>query len=358
MAFKGNEKHIFLGGNTPKGFFSYYNHLLPYAKARKIYCIKGGPGTGKSTLMKTVAEAVRSRGADVEYAHCSSDPSSLDAIVIRPASIALVDGTEPHIVDPRYPGAADTIINLGECWDENALRPYKDAIMNTKEKISTEFARAYRYLASARCLCDEAEEIYKKCLLTNRHRIYAEKILYSEFAETPVAEIRGKSRKLFATAITPEGVINYCDTILAGYKVYVVKGYAGDTISQIREIALDRGFDTEEYYCPMYPDTRVEHLLVPALNIAFTTSDRHHGRRGEETEDFDEALSRYLLSQYSEEREFAESESDKLIGKAISAIRKAKELHDILEKYYIPAMDFDKLGTIGEKTVKEILEFI
>lgn len=358
MAFKGREKHIFLGGNTPKGFFSYYNHLLPHTKARKIYCIKGGPGTGKSTLMKTVAEAVRSRGADVEYAHCSSDPSSLDAVIIRPASIALVDGTEPHITDPKYPGAVDTIINLGECWDENALRPYKDAIMSTRHKISLEFSRAYRYLASARCLCDEAEEILKSCLSLNCHRMYAEKILYSEFAEKPIAEIRGNSRKLFATAITPEGVINYCDTILSGYKVYVVKGYVADTLSQIRDIALDRGFDTEEYYCPMYPDSRIEHLLVPALNIAFTTSDRHHGYKGEDTEDFNESLSRYLLGHYSGEREFAESESDKLVGRAISAIKKAKEYHDILEKYYIPAMDFEKLGAIGEKTVKEILEFI
>lgn len=358
MAFKGGEKHIFLGGNTPCGFFSYYNHMLSHTKARKIYCIKGGPGTGKSTLMKTVAEAVRSRGADVEYAHCSSDPTSLDAVIIRPACIALVDGTEPHIVDPKYPGAVDTIINLGSCWDENALRPYKEAIISVKEKISSEFARAYRYLASAKCLCDETEEIYKKCHTTNCHRIYAEKILYSEFAESPIAEVRGRSRKLFASAITPEGVINYCDTILSGYKVYVLKGYVGDTLTVIRDMALDRGFDTEEYYCPMYPDRRIEHLLVPSLNIAFTISDRHHGYKGEETEDFGEYMSRYLLGQCIEERDFAESESDKLVGRAISVIRRAKEHHDILEKYYIPAMDFDGLGEIGEKTVKEILEFI
>ncbi len=358
MAFKGGEKHIFLGGNTPDGFFSYYNYLISPETARKIYCIKGGPGTGKSTLMKKVAEAVAAKGADVEYAHCSSDPDSLDAIVIRPANIALVDGTAPHITDPRYPGASDVILNLGDCWDENALRPYKDAIIKTNKKISEQFSRAYRYLGAARYLYRDLEEIYIKSLKSNCHSVYADNILYREFAEIPVSETSGTARRLFGGGITPKGLVNYCDSILTGYKVYVIEGYAGDTLRMISDMALARGFDAEEYYCPMFPDKKIEHLLIPKLNIAFTTSNRYHSYKNGESEDFAKYCSRYILERHREDREFAEGESARLIDRAVSAIRVAKQYHDELEKYYIPAMNFDKLNEIVGKTIKEVLEFI
>ena len=40
----------FLGANSPQGFYSLYDQLLPTETANAIYIIKGGPGCGKSTL--------------------------------------------------------------------------------------------------------------------------------------------------------------------------------------------------------------------------------------------------------------------------------------------------------------------
>ena len=45
----------FLGANSPAGFYSLYDHLLPPEQARAIYILKGGPGCGKSTLGKLIA---------------------------------------------------------------------------------------------------------------------------------------------------------------------------------------------------------------------------------------------------------------------------------------------------------------
>ena len=38
------EKHIqyFLGANSPSGFYSLYDHLLPPERANRFYIIKGG----------------------------------------------------------------------------------------------------------------------------------------------------------------------------------------------------------------------------------------------------------------------------------------------------------------------------
>ena len=52
----------FLGANSPQGFYSLYDQLLPPETANAIYIIKGGPGCGKSTLMRQVAAGPPRRG--------------------------------------------------------------------------------------------------------------------------------------------------------------------------------------------------------------------------------------------------------------------------------------------------------
>lgn len=95
---KGKIRHMFPGGNTSYGFFSYYDYILPQDEAERIFCIKGGPGVGKSTFMKKIGEQFLSMGYDVEFMHCSSDSDSIDGVVIPAKKTALLDGTAPHVV--------------------------------------------------------------------------------------------------------------------------------------------------------------------------------------------------------------------------------------------------------------------
>ena len=115
-------RDIFPGGNTPFGFHSYYNYILSQRKAQKFFCIKGGPGVGKSTLMKDLAELYISKGENVDRFWCSSDPSSLDGVLLKDRNVAIVDGTAPHIIDPVNPGAVDEIVNLGDFLNAEGLR--------------------------------------------------------------------------------------------------------------------------------------------------------------------------------------------------------------------------------------------
>ena len=48
------ERHLFPAGNTSKGFYSFYRYVLSQDDAKRILCIKGGPGTGKSQLIEYV----------------------------------------------------------------------------------------------------------------------------------------------------------------------------------------------------------------------------------------------------------------------------------------------------------------
>ena len=90
----------FLGGNTPTGFYSLYHQLSEPERLRALYIIKGGPGSGKSTLMRRVERHAQAAGLETQQVLCSGDPDSLDALILPQLGAALVDGTAPQGVVP------------------------------------------------------------------------------------------------------------------------------------------------------------------------------------------------------------------------------------------------------------------
>jgi hypothetical protein len=51
MLERGYIKRVFPGNNTPSGFFSYYDYILP-RDANHIFVIKGGPGVANQRSWK------------------------------------------------------------------------------------------------------------------------------------------------------------------------------------------------------------------------------------------------------------------------------------------------------------------
>ena len=68
---------FFLGANTPAGFVGYLDDLYDCRDGWRAYLIKSGPGSGKSTLIRTVMQHMVRLGYDAEAILCSSDPQSL-----------------------------------------------------------------------------------------------------------------------------------------------------------------------------------------------------------------------------------------------------------------------------------------
>lgn len=89
----------FAGGNTALGFYNLFESNLQ--GLQRIFILKGGPGTGKSSLMKAIGSEWAERGYDIELIHCSSDKDSIDAVIIPALSVGIVDGTAPHVIEPR-----------------------------------------------------------------------------------------------------------------------------------------------------------------------------------------------------------------------------------------------------------------
>ena len=61
-------KHeYFAAANTSDGFISYFDRVFDPSKLDCLYVIKGGPGTGKSSMLFRVADAAEKRGYEVFY---------------------------------------------------------------------------------------------------------------------------------------------------------------------------------------------------------------------------------------------------------------------------------------------------
>lgn len=153
-------KHYFLGANGPKGFVSLYREFCSPDSGNFLWVIKGGPGCGKSTFMKKIGKAAEESGWDVEYVLCSSDPDSLDGVLIPQWHVGYADGTAPHVLDVSFPAAAGAYLDLGQFYDIDAIRPELPRLRALTEKNQALYREAYRALREAKAVHDEIEAVY------------------------------------------------------------------------------------------------------------------------------------------------------------------------------------------------------
>ena len=158
---EGLGQEYYIGANTARGFVNYAPEL--FDGLRKVYIIKGGPGTGKSTMMKRVAAAAEAQGMTVDRFVCSSDGDSLDGIRIRELSVGMTDGTTPHVMEPLYPGTRDELIDPGAYWDSEALSDDFEEIRGMVDGKAVLFSSAYQHLAACASLRSERNRLLAAC---------------------------------------------------------------------------------------------------------------------------------------------------------------------------------------------------
>lgn len=359
MDSRGKERHMFPGSNTSEGFFSYYDYILPQREAEHIFCVKGGPGVGKSTFMTRTANALSESGVDTEYLHCSSDPESLDGVLFPKLKIAIIDGTAPHVIDPKNPGAVDEIVNLGECWRLDGIKQHKKQIIDINEEVGRLFRRAYRYLKAAKNVLDDIADLCRTPETAMGERAQAEMIIEKELPQE--RSVQQETRRMFGSAITPSGVVHHIETLIDDtYKKYLVTNNWGagvnELLERIADAACASGLYTEGCYCPMDPAGKLEHLIIPGAKLAFLSENEYITLNIKPDAIID--LTQYTNGCDREDKRVSEKEFDTLLTEAIFTLRRAKETHDEMEKYYVPNMDFDKVERVRQGIMERIMKFV
>jgi len=340
------ERHFFAGNNTSKGFYSYFDYILNLEEANHYYILKGGPGVGKSSFMKKFAKTMSSKGYAIEYVHCSSDKESLDAIVIPDLKIGFVDGTAPHTIDPKYPGAIDEIINLGYFFDGSQIAKHKKEIIAVNKEKSDTYKSAYRYLGAASFIQDDINAIHDS--LTDQEKLHklVEDIKLKIFqGKTPrnTKQKPGRVRKLFSESYTADGYISYTESLCEGAKVWAVVGKninaATKLLDAILKESIRNGYDVEGFYRPLTPE-KLQHIFIPELNLMIRSVDYSNGENFDQVINLNQAMDIKALEAQGYCIKSKVKEYDNLIHLALEKLSETKKLHGALEKIYVGSMDF------------------
>ena len=342
---------FFLGANSSRGFCSFYDDLINPADAKAVYILKGCPGCGKSTLMKKVAASAEENGYDVEYIHCSSDPASLDGIIIPKLQKAIVDGTSPHVVEPAFPLAVEQYIDLGQFADIDSIRSVKSEIIEVKEKHASYFKHIYRLTSCAGIIDNELFDIAVSSDLIAKLHKKAHTIISKEI---PKGTGKGKSKRRFLSAISPDGYFTL--PIEENLRTYVLEdtfGFGHFLLSPIQNAAVERGYDCIACFNPLIPE-RLEHLFIPDLDLAFISEEKNK----EITEHYYkkiriDSMVKILREDKKRINSLKRPESD-MLDFAFAMLREAKETHDVLENIYNPHIDFNSINSYADVLISEI----
>jgi Cdc6-like AAA superfamily ATPase len=356
----GKIRNYFAGGNTARGFHNLYDSNLQGLD--RLFILKGGPGTGKSSLMKKVGNEWVEQGYDVEFLHCSSDNNSIDGVLIPALKVGIVDGTAPHVIEPNAPGAVEEYINLGEAWNARALSVQKYVIQKLTRQISQSFQKAYATFKEALEIHDDWEKIYINSMDFKKADQLTKKLIDTFFGKMRLNKTPDV-RHRFLGAATPKGAVDFVPNLTEEIpKRYFIKGRPGSgkstMLKKLAAAAEERGVDVEIYHCGFDPNS-LDMCIFRELGIAIFDSTAPHEYFP--SRDGDEILDMYeLLIEPGTDGIFADfiskisAKYKNKMTEATSYLAKAKELHDELEEIYVAAMDFSVVEKIQSKIAEEI----
>lgn len=333
---------FFLGSNTQTSFVSYFSQLTDFQNDLQLMILKGGPGSGKSTLMKKVLSYALEKGHRVEIIPCASDPKSIDAVIDCSAKFAIMDGTSPHALDPDLPGARQHIIYTGDMWDTTKLSKNAESISDLTCAVSDCHRGACAYIKGAASLISYNSSFSGR---------YISKKKANSFITEITTHLNGadafKESKRLLSAVSVGKIELFSDTVsFYADKIFIISdrfgGCADYILDKIHSFAVLNGERTIFCPCSLNSD-KCDHLIFPDSRVAvlkendFLKFPFPEARRLEAT---------YPAMPMVQHLDKNLKNASILLSEASRLISDAKFLHDELEAFYISAMDFEKAGEL------------
>ena len=330
-------RNFFISANTKNGFFSLYDRIFDNEKLDKIFVILGGPGTGKSTLMRRISATACGLGAEAEYFYCSSDIHSLDGVILTHGEkrVGILDGTPPHPRTVTAPAVTEEIWNVSDFWDNNRLDEQKEAIEKATAEKKQAYRRAYAFLSAAGALHDEGCAIAESAF---RHRKAIEVIR----RKLPALSRHGERSERLLRCYAMQGEKIVPEVTDGVTRLIPLRGnqYSAEVYLSIFASVLEKEHLEHLVLCSPLDPKRTDGIYFPATGVLLCKESLLLGDikgRGLHLSAYEEKTLDLRLSKR------IAKEEERLIQESKSALAEVKEKHFYLEQTFSSAMNFEKM---------------
>ncbi|MFK4438000.1 thymidylate kinase [Paenibacillus sp. RC73] len=359
----GTILNFYASGNTAEGFANLYNSSLQ--GLTRLFVLKGGPGTGKSRLIREIGEHMAQQGYEIWILHCAADNDSLDGVIIPKLKAGIVDGTAPHVIEPELPETVIVHVDVEQAADRLQLNLQKQEIDSLTEQITQAHNQAYSGFAEALRIHDEWETIYIASMNFQLADELTQEYIELLYGDRKLERVSRVDRR-FLGATTPKGAVDYVPNLTAGLKRYLVKGRAGSgkstLLKKLAAEGIQRGFDIEIYHCGFDPNS-LDMIIVRELGFAiFDSTAPHEYEPVHATDEIVDMYSRCIQTGTDEAHSDAIADIKERYSKAmkqsIQHLTQAKSLRDELKEIYAATMDVHLVDQIRSRIEQEIREYL
>lgn len=350
-----NIYHFFMSAQTPGGFTCYFDEMCDMQRYKRAYLIKGGAGSGKSTIIKKAAAHLQKNAESTELIHCSKDPNSLDGAIFN-EKITMLDATPPHNLEPQLPGAFERMVCLYDCFDNDKLASMEREISRLKAAEEIHKSRADSFIRAAGLLLSSNESIAARCIDIDKLSNFISRLCLRELKKPKT--YRGEVRKRFLSTLSGDGVFMFTDTAKKLCdRLFVIDdpngAVSGIILKGLSNAARDMGHTVYACTCPMSKSGRIEHLFIPELSLGFMTSNKFHPIDIDHYKTIHTArfLDRDIMQRYSTRASFQRKAARELLKEAAGFIKMQARAHAQIEEFYKSCCISEK----REKLISEIL---
>lgn len=329
---------FFLGANSRDGFVSLFPQLQK-EQSRRLYLVKSGPGSGKSTCIRRLAEGL---GGPEEWIFCSSDPDSLDGAVRE--ELAVLDGTAPHVFEPNFPGCDGDYLPMPPYRDTRGLEAQAPALYALQGASRRRYQQAYRLIAAAAQVREERRAAAAALLPAGLPEKRAASLLRRE---VPRKTGPGRLRLRFLDGVTPKGLLFLSDSVTRSARRIIALrdsfGLAQPLLERLRDGALAQGQLVYACLDPVEPE-RILHLLLPEAGVAFVTQrEKELPFRPARSVRIDAMLPAQELRALRGRLRLLGNMEQSLLNDAVEQIAAAHALHDRMEDIYRPHLRLEAM---------------
>ncbi|MEA4900996.1 hypothetical protein [Desulfitobacterium sp.] len=336
MVQKPVVRHFLAEGVTSRGYISLLPDMM--TEWERTYVLMGGPGTGKSTMIKMIGLELLDRGYEVDFIRSARDPDSMAGFSIRRNNLVMLDLYEIAPLKWRAPGIIERFIDFTPMCDLAKLEHYRSRILELEEIEKHAQKEIGIYLAEEfgekmRGKMPAVAETKKRPWLPDIYSILND----NEGRDGTWVKAQNALQKLQKSKVTPfflhgldcEGWLNLAPHYLTDFdQIHLDGKETSEAMDWILSEAEQLGQIIDMVLHPLYPEEIIG-IVFPQRNLAIW--------QGKPDELKDQGL----------DRPFSESLKKTLV--------QYQNTRDLLKSIYMEVIDFSQVDRLRDELLNQIL---